>query len=80
MILQAAPQGHGVGVTSSQLLTIARVAYEEGEVGIVELVDAADAFVEARLLENSIRAEEWLAYFELEHAIGGFAADTGVDR
>ena len=38
----------GVG-EADQLLTIARIAYDEGEIGIVELVDAADAFLDARL-------------------------------
>jgi len=69
----------GVG-EADQLLTIARIAYDEGEVGIVELVDAADAFLEARLLENSIRTEEWRAFFELEYAIGGLPADAGAQR
>jgi cobalt-zinc-cadmium efflux system outer membrane protein len=62
------------------LLAIARIAYDEGEVGIVELVDAADAFLKARLLANSIRTEEWRAFFELEHAIGGLPADAGALR
>ena len=69
----------GIG-ESEGLLSVARIAYDEGEVGIVELVDAADAFLEARLLANSIRAEEWRAFFELEHAIGGLPADAGAQR
>ncbi|MCZ6713650.1 MAG: TolC family protein, partial [Deltaproteobacteria bacterium] len=56
---------------AAQLLSIARVAYDEGEVGIVELVDAADTFLEARLLASSVHAELWIAFHELEHAIGG---------
>ena len=71
----------GIG-EATDLLSIARVAYEEGEVGIVELVDAADAFLEARLLDSSVRAEVWIAFFELEHAIGGLPreVETGVER
>ena len=67
---------------ASALLDIARVAYGEGEVGIVELVDAADAFLEARLLESTARAELWLAYFAFEHAVGGFpgGATNGETR
>ena len=67
---------------AEQLLSIARVAYDEGEVGIVELVDAADAFLEARLLDSSVRAELWIAFHELEYAIGGFPreAETGAER
>ncbi len=69
----------GIG-ESEELITIARIAYDEGVVGIVELVDAADAFLEARLLANSIRAEEWRAFFELEHAVGGLPVDAGAQR
>lgn len=69
----------GVG-QAEELLAIARIAYDEGEVGIVELVDAADAFLEARLLANGIRTEEWRAFFELEHAIGGLPADAGAQK
>jgi cobalt-zinc-cadmium efflux system outer membrane protein len=69
----------GIG-ESEDLLAVARIAYDEGEVGIVELVDAADAFLEARLLASSIRTEEWRAFFELEHAIGGLPAGAGAQR
>lgn len=69
----------GIG-ESDQLLPVARIAYDEGEIGIVELVDAADAFLQARLLAAGIRAEEWRAFFELEHAIGGLPADAGAQR
>jgi cobalt-zinc-cadmium efflux system outer membrane protein len=54
------------------LLRIARLSYEEGEVGIVELLDATRAFVEARLLNSQVQADSWIAYFELEAAVGGF--------
>lgn len=57
---------------ADELLDIARLSYDEGEVGIVELLDAARAFVEARLLYSQVQADSWIAYFELEAAVGGF--------
>jgi cobalt-zinc-cadmium efflux system outer membrane protein len=57
---------------ADELLNIARLSYDEGEVGIVELLDAARAFVEARLLYSQVQADSWIAYFELEAAMGGF--------
>jgi len=57
---------------AAELLSIARIAYDEGEVGVVELVDAADTFLEAQFMASAIRVEGWLAFFELDHALGGF--------
>ena len=36
--------------------------------------------VEARLLDSQVRADAWIAYFELEAAVGGFptAENTGA--
>jgi len=67
---------------AAELLRIARVAYDEGEVGIVEMVDAADTFLEAQLMDSAVRAEGWLAYFELDQAVGGFPdeIETGDER
>lgn len=67
---------------AEDLMSIARIGYEEGEVGIVELLDAADAYLEARLLATDLRADAWLAWFELERAVGGLSGgiDTGDDR
>ena len=67
---------------AAELLSIARIAYEEGEMGIVELVDAADAFLEARLLDISVTEELMHAIHELEHALGGFSPETdnGAER
>jgi cobalt-zinc-cadmium efflux system outer membrane protein len=67
---------------AAELLSIARIAYQEGEMGIVELVDAADAFLEARLLDISVREELMHAIHELEHALGGFSPETdnGAER
>ncbi|HSW28805.1 MAG TPA: TolC family protein [Longimicrobiales bacterium] len=67
---------------AEELLAVARLAYEEGEVGIVEMLDAAEAFTEAGLLWLGARVEGWLAYFELEQAVGGLAdnLEQGVER
>jgi cobalt-zinc-cadmium efflux system outer membrane protein len=56
---------------AARLVEIARVAYEEGEIGIVELLDAADAYLDARLMNGAVHAEGWLAHFELQRAVGG---------
>jgi outer membrane protein TolC len=60
---------------AEELLAIARVAYGEGEVGIVEMVDASEAFTEAGLQGIGARAAAWQAYFELEQAVGGITDD-----
>lgn len=67
---------------ASQLLATARVAYAEGEVGVVEMVDAAEAYLEARLLQAEIDRRSWTARLDLEHAMGGFPDDnpTGEGR
>lgn len=56
---------------AEELLAIARVAYGEGEIGIVEMVDAAQTFTEAALQGLRARVASWSAYFELERAVGG---------
>lgn len=68
----------GVG-DSEELLRIARVAYDEGEIGIVELIDAADTYLEAHLMRIGIQVEGWVAYFELERAVGGFGDGLSVE-
>ena len=62
---------------AEELLSIARLSYDEGEVGIVELLDATRAFVEARLLFRQVQADTWIAFFELEAAVGGFPPADG---
>ncbi|HSH75758.1 MAG TPA: TolC family protein, partial [Longimicrobiales bacterium] len=59
---------------SADLLDIALVAYGEGEMELVELLDAADAQHEARAADSTLRASLWIAYFDLERARGGFAS------
>ena len=67
---------------AADLLRIAQIAYDEGEVGIVELLDAADTFLEAQLMQSAVRADGWLAFFELDRAVGGFPnlPETGVEQ
>jgi outer membrane protein TolC len=67
---------------AEELLAIARVAYGEGEIGIVEMVDATRAFTEAALQGLRARVASWQAYFELEQAVGGLPAlmDQGEER
>lgn len=60
---------------AGDLIESARIAYAEAEVGVVEVVDAAEAFVEVRLLIADARREEWIAWYELERAMGGSHAD-----
>lgn len=57
---------------AADLLSIAQIAYEAGEMDLVQLLDAADALREAQTLEARLRAELWTSYFDLERAVGGF--------
>ena len=59
---------------ASDVLAIARVAYDAGEMELVELLDAAEALWDARLAEARLRAELRIAYYDLERALGGFDA------
>lgn len=61
----AAPEGE-------DLLDIALVAYEEGEMELVELLDAAEALHDATRDRLRTRTDLWIAYFDLERALGGF--------
>jgi cobalt-zinc-cadmium efflux system outer membrane protein len=68
--------GEGAAAGETDLLDIALVAYGEGEMELVELLDAADALYRARTAESTLRASLWIAYFDLERALGGFATDS----
>ena len=57
---------------AADLLEIAQVAYEAGEMDLIELLDAANALREAQVLEAQVRADYWTSYFDLERAVGGF--------
>jgi cobalt-zinc-cadmium efflux system outer membrane protein len=56
------------------LLEVAQVAWEEGEVELIALLDAAEAVREARITEARLRADLWIAWYDLERAVGGSAA------
>jgi len=58
-----------VGDTDA-LLRIARVAYDEGEMTLVELFDAVDAFRTAHVIATAAIADLWVGYFDLERAVG----------
>ena len=58
-----------VGDTDA-LLRIARVAYEEGEMTLVELFDAVDAFRVAHVMVTEAIADSWVGYYDLERAVG----------
>ena len=68
---------------SGDLLDMAQVAYAEGEMELVELLDAAEAFLDARESDARFRADLWISYYDLERAVGGFgepASEGGMDR
>ena len=56
------------------LLEIAQVAYDAGEMTLVELLDAAEALRNAHSAEAKLRSDLWIAYYDLERAMGGFDA------
>lgn len=58
------------------LLEIAQVAYEEGEMELIGLLDAAEALRQARLNEARLRADLWESYYDLERAVGGFGGSS----
>ena len=65
------------------LLRIARVSYSEGEMSLLELLDAAEAFRESQIMGSQLTSEHWIRYYDLERAMGGVpvAATTGrVER
>jgi outer membrane protein, heavy metal efflux system len=66
---QAALSQEQHGVTD-ELLQIAEVAYREGEVGILELLDAVRTASRARVRHIDLRLEARLAQIALERAVG----------
>ena len=67
--------GEGIMAEAEVLLSAARVAYDEGEMTLVEFLDATGAFRDARLSALTLRAEAWLAYYNLLRAMGGAAGE-----
>lgn len=55
---------------TGDLLRIARTSYGEGEMSLVELLDAAAAYRDARLTSIDLRADLWSRYFRLLRAMG----------
>jgi outer membrane protein, heavy metal efflux system len=56
---------------AEELIATAEVAYREGEVGILALLDAVRTSARARLRDIDMRLEARLAQVALEHALGG---------
>ena len=55
---------------AEELVQIATVAYREGEVGILELLDAARTALRARIRSIDLRLDARLAQIALERAVG----------
>lgn len=68
------------GVEGAELLETARVAYREGEMDLVELLDGAEARWEAGLLDAQLRSDVWTSYYELIRASGGAVAAPASPR
>ena len=67
--------GDGIMSEAEVLLSAASVAYDEGEMTLVEFLDATGAFRDARLSALTLRAEAWIAYYNLVRAMGGGPAE-----
>jgi cobalt-zinc-cadmium efflux system outer membrane protein len=59
------------GMRSGELIGAAEVAYREGDVGILALLDAVRTSSRARLRDIDMRLDARLAQVALEHAAGG---------
>ena len=70
--------GPGTVPEAADLLDIALVSYEAGEMDLVELLDAAEALHRASTAEARLRIDLWIAYFDLERAMGGSGAATTI--
>ena len=55
---------------TDDLLRIARVSYSEGEMSLLELLDAAEAFRESQTMGSRLNSEHWIRYYDLERAMG----------
>ena len=60
------------GADARDLLEIAEVAWAEGEMDLLDLLDAAAALRDAQALEARLRSDLWIGYYDLERAVGGF--------
>ena len=61
--------GDDLFADADALLAAARTGYAEGEMTLVEVLDAAGAFRDARLMALSLRAAAWVAYYDLLRAM-----------
>ena len=62
------------------LLRIARVSYGEGEMSLLELLDAAEAYRESQIAFSELTSELWIGYYDLERATGGFSLTSLEDQ
>ena len=69
--------GEGLLDDDPDLLQIAQVAYDAGEMDLVQLLDAAEALWDARTARARLKADLWTAYYDLERAVGGFDTPAG---
>ena len=60
----------GLSADAEALLASATAAYTEGEMSLLELLDAATAFRSARLSALSMRSAAWIDYWDLLRAMG----------
>ncbi|MDX1385695.1 MAG: TolC family protein, partial [Thermoanaerobaculia bacterium] len=60
---------------AESLLESAVVSYTEGEMSLVELLDAAEAYRDSRIGVRGRTIDLWVAYFGLLRATGATAAD-----
>ena len=69
--------GEGLLDEDPDLLQIAQVAYDAGEMDLVQLLDAAEALWDARTAQARLKADLWTAYYDFERAVGGFDTSAG---
>lgn len=55
----------------NDLLDIAEAAYADGEMELIELLDAAEAQRQAEVADARFRADLWTAWYDMERAAGG---------
>jgi len=67
---QARLLGDSAAAETEALLPIARLSYEEGEMTLLELLDAVDAYRAGRVAVAETLASLWTSYFDLERAVG----------
>lgn len=71
LVLREAAAAQAGQADDSELLRIAEVSYREGEVGILELLDAVRTTARAKARNIDIQLEVRLAQIALERAVGG---------